>query len=84
MSWHWVFFINLPIGVATLLLGRVLIEDHEGIGLRQGVDVLGSILVTAALMLGVYSIVTSAEYGCPCQARPDAFTSPRFPTPVPP
>jgi len=63
MSWHWVFFINLPIGLATLLLGRVLIEDHEGLGLREGVDVLGSILVTAALMLGVYAIVTSAEYG---------------------
>lgn len=40
-----------------------MIEDHEGLGLREGVDVLGSILVTAALMLGVYAIVTSAEYG---------------------
>jgi EmrB/QacA subfamily drug resistance transporter len=63
ISWHWIFFINLPIGVATLLAGRALIEENEGIGIRQGVDAWGSILVTAALMLGVYAIVTSAEYG---------------------
>jgi len=63
INWHWIFFINLPIGVATLLAGRALIEDHEGIGLRQGVDVWGSILVSAALALGVYSIVTSSEFG---------------------
>jgi EmrB/QacA subfamily drug resistance transporter len=63
INWHWIFFINLPIGVATLLVGRVLIEEHEGIGLREGVDVWGSILVTAALALGVYTIVTSAQYG---------------------
>jgi len=63
VSWHWIFFINLPIGVATLLLGSWLIEEHEGIGLRQGVDVAGSILVTAAMMLGVYAIVTAADQG---------------------
>ena len=63
ISWHWIFFINLPIGIATLLVGRVLIEENEGIGLRQGVDVMGSILVSAAMALGVYAIVTSAEYG---------------------
>ena len=62
-NWHWIFFINLPIGVATLLVGRALIEENEGLGLRQGVDVLGSILVSAALAVGVYAIVTSAEFG---------------------
>src|SRR4029077_9773057 len=63
VSWHWIFFINLPIGVGTLLLGSWLIEEHEGIGLSRGVDVAGSILVTAAMMLGVYSIVTAADQG---------------------
>ncbi|TMC13476.1 MAG: MFS transporter [Chloroflexi bacterium] len=62
-NWHWIFFINLPIGVATLLVGRALIEENEGLGLREGVDVLGSILVSAALAVGVYAIVTSAEFG---------------------
>ena len=63
VNWHWIFFINLPIGIATLLLGWWLIEEKEGLGLRQGVDVLGSVLVTAAMMVGVYAIVTAADQG---------------------
>src|SRR5579872_5504174 len=52
ISWHWIFFVNLPIGLATFLLGRALIEGDEGAGLGRDVDVLGSLLVTAALMVG--------------------------------
>jgi EmrB/QacA subfamily drug resistance transporter len=63
IDWHWIFVINLPIGIATLLLGRALIRDHEGTGIKGGVDVAGSVLVTAALMLGVYAIVKSTDYG---------------------
>jgi EmrB/QacA subfamily drug resistance transporter len=63
ISWHWIFFINLPIGIATFISGAVLIDETEGIGIRQGVDIAGSVLVTAAMVLGVYSIVTAAEYG---------------------
>jgi EmrB/QacA subfamily drug resistance transporter len=63
MNWHWIFFINLPIGVATFWLGVALIDETAGIGLRHGVDVVGSVLVTAAMVLGVYAIVTAAEYG---------------------
>jgi EmrB/QacA subfamily drug resistance transporter len=63
INWHWIFFINVPIGIATFVLGALLIDETEGIGLGRGVDVLGSILVTAALMIGVYAIVTAADYG---------------------
>jgi EmrB/QacA subfamily drug resistance transporter len=63
ISWHWIFFVNLPIGLATMLLGARLIESDQGIGLGEGADVLGAILVTAALMLGVYTIVESNVYG---------------------
>src|ERR1700686_4434412 len=63
ISWHWIFFINLPIGVGTMLLGWWLIEEHEGLGLGRGGDVVGSILLTAAVMVGVYAIVTAAEMG---------------------
>jgi EmrB/QacA subfamily drug resistance transporter len=63
ISWHWIFFVNLPIGVATFVLGRALIEENDGSGLDRRVDVLGSVLVTAALMTGVYAIVTSTEFG---------------------
>ncbi len=63
ISWHWIFFVNLPIGLATMALGARLIEPDQGIGLGKGADVLGATLVTAALMLGVYSIVESDIYG---------------------
>src|SRR5229473_2941838 len=63
INWHWIFFINLPIGVVTMLLGWWLIEEHEGLGLGHGVDVVGSILVSAAMVIGIYAIVTAAEMG---------------------
>jgi EmrB/QacA subfamily drug resistance transporter len=63
LDWHWIFFVNLPIGIATLWLGARLIKETRAIGLGQGVDVLGSLLVTAALMLLVYGIVTSPDHG---------------------
>src|SRR5690348_12611571 len=46
LSWHWVFFVNLPIGVATLALGQALIRGDRGLGLGHGIDWLGSLLVT--------------------------------------
>jgi len=63
VSWHWIFFINVPIGILTLVLGVWLIDENEGLGLSRGVDIPGAVLITAALMLGVYGIVTAADYG---------------------
>jgi EmrB/QacA subfamily drug resistance transporter len=63
ISWHWIFFINLPIGVATAVLARRLVDDSEGIGLSQGADVPGAALLTAGLMLGVYNILQISEQG---------------------
>jgi EmrB/QacA subfamily drug resistance transporter len=63
LSWHWIFFVNVPIGAVALLLGWVLIEENEGIGLAGGVDVLGSALITLATMFGAFAIVKSSEYG---------------------
>jgi EmrB/QacA subfamily drug resistance transporter len=63
LDWHWIFFVNVPIGALTLLFGSALIDENEGIGLAGGVDVLGSILITLATMLGAYAIVKSTEYG---------------------
>ena len=63
ISWHWIFFINLPIGVATAVLASRLLDDDPGIGIGKGADVLGAFLVTAALMLGSYTIVDSSTYG---------------------
>jgi EmrB/QacA subfamily drug resistance transporter len=63
LSWHWIFFVNLPIGVAAVLLSVRLLAADRGIGLRAGADVAGAVLVTGALMLGVYTIVEAAGYG---------------------
>jgi EmrB/QacA subfamily drug resistance transporter len=63
LSWHWIFFINLPIGVATAIAGALLLDENPGIGIRSGVDVGGAVLSTGGLMLTIYTIVTSTEYG---------------------
>jgi len=63
LNWHWIFFVNVPIGAIAFILGWALIEENEGIGLAGGVDVLGSVLITLATMLGAFSIVKSSEYG---------------------
>ena len=63
LSWHWIFFVNLPIGVVTFLSGRSLIPKDSGLGLEHGVDWLGSVLITVALMTGVYAIVQATSHG---------------------
>ncbi len=63
LSWHWVFFVNLPIGVLAFVLGRALIRDDQGQGLRHGVDWLGSLLITTSLMSAIYAIVEVTSHG---------------------
>jgi EmrB/QacA subfamily drug resistance transporter len=63
LSWHWVFFVNLPIGLATFVLGQRFIRSDSGLGLEHGVDWTGSILVTASLMGFIYAIVQATTYG---------------------
>ena len=64
INWHWIFFVNVPVGIATAVLAWRLIEVDKGIGFGDGADVLGAGLITASLMLGVYTIVNpAAEYG---------------------
>jgi hypothetical protein len=58
LNWHWIFVINLPIGIAALTLGAMLIPEHRGLGVRGGVvDVWGALLITAAPSLAVYTIL---------------------------
>jgi MFS family permease len=63
LSWHWIFFVNLPIGAATLALGQILIPNDRGAGLGHGVDWLGSLLVTVSLMTAIYAIVQVTSHG---------------------
>ncbi|WP_112241704.1 DHA2 family efflux MFS transporter permease subunit [Kribbella monticola] len=64
INWHWIFFVNLPIGIVTALLAVKLIEKDKGLGMGRGTDVPGAVLITAALMVGVFTIVKpAAELG---------------------
>ncbi len=63
LSWHWIFFVNLPIGVATIVLGRALIPRDEGLSATGRIDWLGSLLVTASLMTAIYAIVHASGSG---------------------
>ncbi|GAA2106164.1 DHA2 family efflux MFS transporter permease subunit [Actinomadura alba] len=63
IGWHWIFFINLPIGVAAAVLALRVLDSDRGRGLRAGADALGALLVTAGLMLGVYTIVETGRHG---------------------
>jgi EmrB/QacA subfamily drug resistance transporter len=63
INWHWIFFVNLPVGLVVALLALRLVEDRDGIGLDQGADVPGAVLITSGLMLGVYTILQVNEQG---------------------
>ncbi|MBN8868149.1 MAG: MFS transporter [Solirubrobacterales bacterium] len=60
LSWHWIFFINIPIGVATGFYSLRLLERDKGLGFAHGADILGALLITSSLMLGVFTIVEPA------------------------
>jgi EmrB/QacA subfamily drug resistance transporter len=60
INWHWIFFINVPIGVATALMATRLLPHDKGTGLASGADVAGAVLITSALMLLVYTMVKPA------------------------
>ena len=64
INWHWIFFVNIPIGIATAVLALRLLDKDKGLGFGRGADVLGAVLITGALMLLVYTIVKpAADYG---------------------
>jgi MFS family permease len=63
INWHWIFFVNLPIGVITLVLSLRLLPNDKGLGFGSGADVLGALLLVGSLMLVVYAIVEAANDG---------------------
>jgi EmrB/QacA subfamily drug resistance transporter len=63
LNWHWIFLVNLPIGVAVIALCLVLLPAGHGQGAAGRLDVAGALTVTASLMLAVYAIVNGNEQG---------------------
>ena len=62
LSWHWVFLVNIPIGVAVYALTVILLRESRADGAPR-LDVGGAVTVTASLMLAVYAIVNGNEAG---------------------
>jgi EmrB/QacA subfamily drug resistance transporter len=62
VSWHWIFFVNIPIGAVTLAFALRMLPSPSGLGLRAGADVVGAALGTSALVLGVYAIVVASAW----------------------
>ncbi|GAA3372888.1 MFS transporter [Streptomyces sannanensis] len=63
LSWRWIFFINLPIGVAALVIALRVLEDDRGPGVDRRTDFLGAVLMASGLMFGIYTIAKVAEHG---------------------
>ncbi|WP_241131312.1 MFS transporter [Achromobacter xylosoxidans] len=63
LSWHWIFLVNIPIGVAVYALCLRLLPAARGAAGGGRLDVAGALAVTASLMLAVYAVVNGNEAG---------------------
>ncbi|MFD6391913.1 DHA2 family efflux MFS transporter permease subunit [Nocardia sp. NPDC055029] len=63
LNWHWIFLINVPIGLVTVLVAVKALPADRGLGWAAGADVFGAVLVTSGLMLGIYTVVEVERYG---------------------
>ncbi len=63
LDWHWIFLVNIPIGVAVTVMCLVLLPAGSGTGGAGRLDVAGSVTVTAALMIAVYAIMEGNQVG---------------------
>jgi EmrB/QacA subfamily drug resistance transporter len=63
ISWHWIFFVNLPIAVVTAFFAVRLLGRDRGIGFARGADLPGALLIVSSLMIGVYAIVEATNHG---------------------
>ena len=63
LSWHWIFLVNVPIGVAVVALSLRLIPSERAEAVAQRLDLAGAVTVTVSLMLAVFAIVNGNEVG---------------------
>jgi len=62
LSWEWIFFVNVPVGVAAFLLSARFVPESKVAG-RRGFDLVGAVIVTAGLVLLTYAIVKAQSFG---------------------
>ena len=63
LNWHWIFLVNVPIGIAVVFLTLRLLPPARTAAATGRLDVGGAVTVTASLMVAVYAIVNGNQYG---------------------
>src|SRR5215510_9169683 len=63
LAWHWIFLVNIPVGILVIVLSLILIPAERVATGAQRLDVAGAITVTSALMIAVYAVVNGNEVG---------------------
>ena len=63
LSWHWIFLVNVPVGVLVVALTFKLVPDSPGFAAKGRLDIAGAVTVTLSLMLAVYAIVNGNQEG---------------------
>jgi EmrB/QacA subfamily drug resistance transporter len=63
LNWHWIFLVNVPIGIAVVILARLMLPGAHAAAASRRLDVAGALTVTSALMLAVYAVVNGNEAG---------------------
>ena len=63
LSWHWIFLVNVPIGIGVWFAARRVLPADEQVPDAGRLDVPGAVLVTASLMLTVYAVVGGNDAG---------------------
>lgn len=62
-NWHWIFLVNIPIGIVVVILSFVLLPAAKPVATSERLDLLGAFAITASLMLAVYAIVNGNRMG---------------------
>ena len=62
LDWHWIFLVNVPIGLVTIPLARALLRETPALGLGRGIDLGGGILITGAAMTAIYALVSASTH----------------------
>jgi EmrB/QacA subfamily drug resistance transporter len=63
IGWEWIFFLNVPVGLAVIAVAPVLLRESRVVGDRRRFDVAGALSVTGAVALLVYALVDAGSVG---------------------
>src|SRR3954470_462272 len=63
LSWEWIFLVNVPIGIAAVALAPALLRESRVVGVSRNFDLAGALTVTSGLVLLVFGLVKTTDYG---------------------